>query len=182
MITPISGLMSNYWCGADDPTAYLTLTGYGNTTAIGAPTYFGTTAQMNIQPDITCNPTSGLASKQIAKLGCFALPSVGSNGPRNLPYIKLGAFWGSDLAIGQDLPHRGKTEPADSSFREQLAQPSAAVLQRDQSVPVELPGELPHRGSYGRASSRPRRIGDLLTPRSVRRNQRILQLEAKYSF
>ena len=56
---------------------------------------------MYIQPDITCNPTSGLASKQIAKLDCFSLPALGSNGPRNLPYIKLGAFWGSDLAIGK---------------------------------------------------------------------------------
>ena len=93
------GLNASYWCGTSDPLNTC-LAGYGNT-SIGAPTYFGTTAQMYIQPDLSCNPTSGLASRQIAKLGCFGLPAVGSNGPRDLPYIKLGAFWGSDLAIGK---------------------------------------------------------------------------------
>ncbi|MGA8406045.1 MAG: carboxypeptidase-like regulatory domain-containing protein [Candidatus Acidiferrales bacterium] len=95
------GLNIHYVCGPTDPASCMTdLDAYGST-AVGAPTYFGTTAQMNIQPDITCNPTSGLASKQIAKLGCFAPPDVGSNGPRNLPYIKLGAFWGSDLSVAK---------------------------------------------------------------------------------
>jgi hypothetical protein len=93
------GLNIKYVCGSTDPATCATdLASYGSTN-VGAPTYFGTTAAMSVLPDITCNPTSGLASKQVAKLGCFAPPAVGSNGPRDLPYIKLGAFWGSDLSL-----------------------------------------------------------------------------------
>jgi len=72
---------------------------YGSST-IGAPTYFGTTAQMAILPTETCNPTSGLASKQIAKLSCFTAPAFGTNGP-TLPYIKGAAYFNSDLSIGK---------------------------------------------------------------------------------
>lgn len=74
--------------------------GYGNS-SIGAPTYFGTTAAMAIMPTFTCNPTSGLASRQFAKLACFAPPAFGENGPRMMPYIKGPAYFNSDLTIAK---------------------------------------------------------------------------------
>lgn len=73
--------------------------GYGST-ALGAPTYFGTDAAMAILPVVTCSPTSGLASNQLAKLSCFAPPAIGSNG-KDLPYIHGPAYWGSDLSIAR---------------------------------------------------------------------------------
>src|SRR5438045_8231557 len=65
---------------------------YGSS-AIGAPTYFGTTATMAIMPSLSCNPAS-------LKLACFGVPSLGSGQAyRGLPYIAAPAFWVTDLAI-----------------------------------------------------------------------------------
>jgi Carboxypeptidase regulatory-like domain len=86
--------------------------------------FFGTDAAINIQPVETANPTSGLATSQYAKLSAFAVPavptgtplelatagggdqvigytpySVTANGPSQLPYISMPAFFDSDLAI-----------------------------------------------------------------------------------
>jgi hypothetical protein len=67
--------------------------------------FFGTDAAINIQPIESCNPTSGLAGNQFAKLSCFAPPSVPTgnsivaNGPTQLPYISMPAFFDSDLAL-----------------------------------------------------------------------------------
>jgi hypothetical protein len=101
----------------------------GNTVTDGLSqrSFFGTDANINIQPVETCNPTSGLATSQYAKLSCFAAPSVPSgtplkladpnvaggdvattgfkqysvvaNGPGQLPYIPMPAFFDSDLAL-----------------------------------------------------------------------------------
>jgi hypothetical protein len=95
------GFNMQYVCGPSDPSSCATaLAAYGSP-SIGAPTYFGTTAAVDIQPDITCNPTAGLASNQVAKLACFGAPPIGSNGPRNLPYIHLGFYWNSDLSLAK---------------------------------------------------------------------------------
>lgn len=96
------------------------------TDSLSQRSYFGTDASMNVQLVETCNPTSGLASSQYAKLSCFAMPSVptgtpaeladknepggvlplgytpysiAANGPTQLSYISMPAFIDSDLAI-----------------------------------------------------------------------------------
>jgi hypothetical protein len=75
------------------------------TTQLTQRSFFGTDANINVQPVETCNPTSGLGSSQYAKLSCFAPPSIptGSsivaNGPTQLPYISMPAFFDSDLAL-----------------------------------------------------------------------------------
>jgi len=86
--------------------------------------FFGTDAAINVQPVETCNPTNGLASSQYAKLSCFAMPavptgtpvefataaggdeaigytpySITKNGPGQLPYISMPAFFDTDLAL-----------------------------------------------------------------------------------
>jgi len=74
-----------------------TPTGVGS--SLGDPTYFGTTAGIAIMPDTTCDPGGGLAANQRAKLTCLALPDIGSNGPRNLPYLSGPSYFNSDLAL-----------------------------------------------------------------------------------
>jgi carboxypeptidase family protein len=76
---------------------------YGST-GIGAPTYFGTSAAIDVMAVTPCNPTSGLASMQRAKLSCFApqaFPTVGEVATQagQLPYLRMAPFWQSDLAI-----------------------------------------------------------------------------------
>jgi hypothetical protein len=80
--------------------------------------FYGTDESMNVQPIETCNPTSGIASNQIAKLACFAPPAmptgtpaipdlglaaspytVAGFGPSQFPYISMPAFFDSDLAL-----------------------------------------------------------------------------------
>ncbi|HEX5423896.1 MAG TPA: hypothetical protein VFW94_10130, partial [Candidatus Acidoferrales bacterium] len=67
--------------------------------------FFGTDAAINVQPAMTCNPTSGLSGSQFVKLSCLAPPSVPTgtaivaNGPTQLPYIAMPAFFDSDLAL-----------------------------------------------------------------------------------
>ncbi len=93
------------------------------TDGVSQRSFYGTDASINIQPVETCNPTSGLATSQYAKLSCFAVPAVPAgtpqeltvkggdqvvgytpysivkNGPAQLPYISMPAFFDSDLAI-----------------------------------------------------------------------------------
>ena len=156
------------------------LTGYGNT-SIGAPTYFGTTAQMYIQPHLTCNPTSGLASRQIANLNCFALP-VGTNGPRDLPYIKLGAFWGSDLAIAKNFRIGEKQNLLiRASANNWLNHPLLSFSGTNQFQLNYLVNFLTGEVTAAPSSSPTTSWGSFNT-KVGSPNQRILQLEAKYSF
>ena len=81
----------------------------GDTSSITSATYFGTTAAKAIMPALTCDPTSGLGTNQAAKLSCFAPPAIGSNGPRNFPYIKGPAYFDSDLSLAKMI-HFGERQ------------------------------------------------------------------------
>jgi len=80
-----------------------------NISGISQRTFYGTDAAINVQPIETCSPTSGLASKQIVKLSCFAPPggmsavptgtSMAAFGPTTLPYMHMANYFSSDLAI-----------------------------------------------------------------------------------
>jgi hypothetical protein len=70
-------------------------------TAISANTYFGTNAGISLQPVLTCNPTAGRSARQYLTDKCFAVPAIGTNGPRVYPYIKGPAYFDSDLAIAK---------------------------------------------------------------------------------
>jgi hypothetical protein len=72
-------------------------------TALSAATYFGTNAGISIQPTLTCSPLAGRGSRQFLTDKCFAVPAIGTNGPRNYPYIKGVAYFDSDLALAKSI-------------------------------------------------------------------------------
>jgi hypothetical protein len=58
------------------------------------------TNDIQLNPILTCNPTSNLAPHQYINPNCFAIPSVvGADGPTILPAIYGPAFFNSDLSI-----------------------------------------------------------------------------------
>ena len=71
----------------------------GITSAIGAPTYFGTDAAVPVLPVLTCDPTSGLKHYQRVNGACFSAPAVGMQGGQKFPYMSAGAYFDNDLAI-----------------------------------------------------------------------------------
>ena len=174
------GFNMKYVCGPTDPASCATdLANYGSN-SIGAPTYFGTTAGMYIQPDITCNPTSGLISNQKANLSCFAAPAVGSNGPRNLPYIKLEGYWNSDLSIAKTF-HVTERQSLEirASANNWLNHPlltfsGSGQLQLNYTKDFVTGAVLP---DYSGSST-----WGLLDTKVGAPNQRIMELSAKYSF
>jgi Carboxypeptidase regulatory-like domain len=79
-----------------------------STSGLSQRTFYGTDANMNIQPIETCNPTTGLASNQYANLACFAPPGIPTGtapttpvaqGTMQFPYIGMQNYFSSDLAI-----------------------------------------------------------------------------------
>jgi hypothetical protein len=76
-------------------------TGTGISAGYGVPTYYGTTAGISIQPVLTCNPGSGLASHQHATDKCFMPPAIGAYGARDFPYLSGPSYTDSDLAISK---------------------------------------------------------------------------------
>jgi hypothetical protein len=58
------------------------------------------TNNIQLNPILTCNPTSGLAAHQFINPSCFALPTaIGQNGPSVLPAIYGPGFFNSDLGL-----------------------------------------------------------------------------------
>lgn len=96
--SPNLGLNLGYTCPSTEPDCFVGSTG------IGAPTYFGTTAAMDVMPVQTCAAGSGLAALQRVKLSCLApqaQPVAGAGTPQagQLPYLRMAAFWDTDLAV-----------------------------------------------------------------------------------
>ena len=58
------------------------------------------TPNIQLNPVLTCNPSSGLAAHQYINSSCFAAPSaVGQNGPSVLPAIYGPGFFNMDLGL-----------------------------------------------------------------------------------
>ena len=64
------------------------------------------TNDIQLQPVLTCNPTSSLGSHQYINPNCFAIPTTGSNGPTVLPAIYGPAFFNSNLALFKNFKFR----------------------------------------------------------------------------
>ena len=63
------------------------------------------TPDIQLNPVLTCNPTSGLAAHQYINPNCFAAPTqIGQNGPSVLPAIYGPAFFNSDLGLFKNFP------------------------------------------------------------------------------
>jgi hypothetical protein len=70
-----------------------------NGISINNQSILGTNA-IQLNPIVTCNPTSHLASHQFVNPSCFAAPTqVGLNGPTLLPAAYGPAFFNSDLGL-----------------------------------------------------------------------------------
>jgi hypothetical protein len=62
------------------------------------------TPDIQLNPIITCNPTSNLAPNQYINPSCFSFPTkVGQNGPSVLPAIYGPAFFNSDLGLFKNI-------------------------------------------------------------------------------
>jgi hypothetical protein len=71
----------------------------GTNFAINDKSLLGTT-EIQLNPIVTCNPTSGLKAHQYINGNCFAAPSqVGQNGPFVLPSIYGPAYFKWDMAL-----------------------------------------------------------------------------------
>jgi hypothetical protein len=58
------------------------------------------TNDIQLNPTLTCNPTSGLAAHQFINPNCFGVPTaIGLNGPSVIPAIYGPAFFNSDLGL-----------------------------------------------------------------------------------
>ena len=77
---------------------------YTANSGLSQRSFFGTDAPMNIQPVETSNATSGLGSSQYAKLSAFAVPSMPSGSPLELPVPKC---TGSENPPGKDCNATG---------------------------------------------------------------------------
>jgi len=70
----------------------------GSAYAVESQTILGT-PDVNLQPVLTCNPRSGLASHQYLNPSCFSLPALGTNGQYIEPYAHGPAFFNTDLTL-----------------------------------------------------------------------------------
>ncbi len=71
----------------------------GISSGIGGATYFGTDENFPIEPVLTCNPTSGLATHQVLNGKCFTAPAVGTQGGNAYPYMSMTPYFDNDLAL-----------------------------------------------------------------------------------
>jgi len=63
------------------------------------------TPDIQLNPILTCNPTSNLGPHQYINPSCFAAPTqVGQNGPTVLPAIYGPAFFNADLGLFKNFP------------------------------------------------------------------------------
>ncbi|MFZ0744644.1 MAG: carboxypeptidase-like regulatory domain-containing protein [Terracidiphilus sp.] len=72
--------------------------------AINNQSILGTPSQQ-LNPLLTCNPTSHLASHEFVNGACFAVPTTpGQNGPNMLPATYGPAYFDSDLGLFKNFP------------------------------------------------------------------------------
>jgi hypothetical protein len=73
------------------------------------------TPDIQLNPVLTCNPTSGLAQHQYINPNCFAVPTgIGQNGPSVLPAIYGPAFFNANLGLFKNFKF---TESKNLQFR-----------------------------------------------------------------
>jgi len=91
----LSGLSSNNNFGFNLNSAKIP----GTTYNISNSSILGTT-DIQLNPILTCDPTSGLKEHQFINPSCFSFPTrIGQNGPTVLPAIYGPGFFNSDLGL-----------------------------------------------------------------------------------
>lgn len=153
------------------------------TSAISQPTYFGTDAALAIQPVLTCNPNSGLAKYQRVQVKCFAAPAIGTNGGQKYPYMSMGSYFNNDLALRKafKIHENQQVEFRASAFNwlnhplpqfSSLNQVTLRYLVDYNSKAIRL-----NTGSGGTSST----FG-FMDSKTGNPNQRVIELDVKYSF
>jgi hypothetical protein len=78
----------------------------GSGISVGNQSILGTNA-IQLNPLVTCNPTSGLGDHQFINSKCFAVPTVvGQNGPTVLPAVYGPRYFDSDLGLFKNFQIR----------------------------------------------------------------------------
>jgi hypothetical protein len=156
----------------------------GLTNALGAPTYFGTDANIPILPVLTCNPTSGLAHYQLLNGKCFTAPPIGSNGGQKFPYMRAMPYFDNDLAIARTfhIHERQEVQFRASAFDWM----NHALPQFSSLTPLTLNYNVDYVSgaitpNYNQASTGTNAFG-VMDTKSQSGYQRIIALNIKYSF
>ena len=157
-------------------------TGIG--TSLSEATYYGTNAAINIQPVLTCNPTSGVGAQQRIRATCFAPPAIGAYGQRDFSYTNA-PYFNSDLALYKTF-HVVKEQTVQFRFSafNWLNHP---LWQYDSGTPLTLHfNDLYGTSNFSQSTSQYpsgniNNFGTLDT-KAGSPNQRIMELALKYQF
>jgi hypothetical protein len=155
------------------PNFFLSITG------LSQNSYFGTSANKLIMPVLTCDAGANLADKQRFNAACFAAPTIGSNGPRNLPYYRNADFFDTDLAAYKTFHiTEGQTVQFRASAFNWINHPLPEFSGNNQ-LTLHYNGDLtPANPPVGSNSST---LGFLDT-KTGGHSQRIMELALKYNF
>ncbi len=158
----------------------------GTTQSIGGATYFGTDAGITIQPNVTCNPTAGLAYHQVYQ-PCYTAPPVGTPGGIALPYVPGPAYLENDLALYKSftLHHENKLQVRISAFN-WLNHPLPTFSANGRTtqyyyVNYQTRAISPNTVQGANSTSVPANFG-ILDYKSAAPGQRIMELNIKYNF
>jgi hypothetical protein len=66
------------------------------------------TPDVSLQPVLTCDPRTGLASHQYINGACFGLPNIGQNGQYIFPYAQGPVFFNTDLTAEKGISLSGE--------------------------------------------------------------------------
>jgi Carboxypeptidase regulatory-like domain len=156
----------------------------GITTGIGDPTYFGTDESVPIMPTLTCNPTSGLASHQVLNGKCFNAPTVGTQGGKAYPYMRMTPYYDNDLALYRTF-HIHENQNVQLRFsafdwlnHSLLTFASGNYYALNYNVDYASKTITPN---YNQGSTGANAFG-VMTVRSALPYARVIELDAKYSF
>lgn len=156
-----------------------TVQGVGN--GVGSNTYFGTDAGMEILPEITCNPKSGLKSNQVLNLACFTAPPPGQQGGENFPYLSNVKYVENDLALYKTFNvHEQQTVQFRISAFNWMNHPLPQVSSGNQIAPFYNIDYQTHQITWVPNHNSP--DPGILDSKSGTPTQRIIELNLKYNF
>ena len=149
------------------------------------------TSSVQLQPTVTCNPTSGLHAHQYVNMNCFGISAPGTNGAYQFPYIHAPAFFNSDIAVFKTfkITERQNLEFRASAFNF-LNHPLDSLQNNgDLKLNINQTSSTPGTYTFVNATTAPaagvETLGNGTTYpgyASTRFGRRVMELSMKYSF
>jgi len=150
------------------------------------------TPDVNLMPTLLCNPSAHSASRQFINPACLGIPSLGTNGPFNYPYIHGPSFFNSDLSIYKNIQisDRQKLQLQGSAFNFLNHAPWSFDISNEQNVTATVvksstgstapANSIANYLQYGssNATKNPNTFGYINT----KYGRRLVELGAKYTF